>query len=131
MLEFLKRTLKVEGEEESLPKEDEDATKAEDGKTRENKFKKQAHLRTEYNRRRKKSDTLPSVQLRRSAMFDSATPWTAARQASLSISNSWSLLKLMSTESVMPSNHLILCRPLLLPPSISPSIGVFSNESVP
>ena len=54
MLEFLKRTLKVEGEEESLPKEDEDATKAEDGKTRENKFKKQEHLRTEYNRRKKK-----------------------------------------------------------------------------
>ena len=58
------------------------------------------------------------------------TPWTAARQASLSITNSWSLLKLTSIESVMPSNHLILCRPLLLPPSIFPSIRVFSNESV-
>ena len=58
------------------------------------------------------------------------TPWTAARQASLSITNSWSLLKLMSIESVMPSNHLILCRPLLLPSSIFPSIRVFSNESV-
>ena len=58
------------------------------------------------------------------------TPWTAARQASLSITNSWSLLKLMSIESVIPSNHLILCRPLLLPPSIFPSIRVFSNESV-
>ena len=58
------------------------------------------------------------------------TPWTAARQASLCITNSWSLLKLMSTESVMPSNHLILCCPLLLPPSIFPSIRVFSNESV-
>ena len=58
------------------------------------------------------------------------TPWTAARQASLSITNSWSLLKLMSIEPVMPSNHLILCRPLLLPPSIFPSIRVFSNESV-
>ena len=57
------------------------------------------------------------------------TPWTAARQASLSIANSWSLLKLMSIESVMPSNHLILCCPLLLPPSIPPSIRVFSNES--
>ena len=57
-----------------------------------------------------------------------ATPWTAARQASLSITNSWSLLKLMSIESVMPSNHLILCRPLLLWPSIVPSIRVFSNE---
>ena len=58
------------------------------------------------------------------------TPWTAARQASLSITNSQILLKLMSVESVMPSNHLILCRPLLLPPSIFPSIRVFSNESV-
>ena len=58
-----------------------------------------------------------------------ATPWTAARQASLSITNSWSLLKLMSIESVMPSNHLILCRPLLLLPPIPPSIRVFSNES--
>ena len=59
-----------------------------------------------------------------------ATPWTAARQASLSITNSWSLLKLMSIESVMPSNHHTLCRPFLLPPSIFPSIRVFSKESV-
>jgi len=59
-----------------------------------------------------------------------ATPWTAAHQASLSIPNSRSLLKLMSIKSVMPSNHLILCRPLLLLPSIFPSIRVFSNESV-
>ena len=59
-----------------------------------------------------------------------ATPWTAARQASLSITSSRNLLKLMSIESVMPSNHLNLCRPLLLPPSIIPSIRVFSNESV-
>ena len=58
------------------------------------------------------------------------TPWTAACQASLSITNSQSLLKLMSIESVMTSNHLILCRPLLLPPSVIPSIRVFSNESV-
>ena len=58
------------------------------------------------------------------------TPWTAARQASLSIINSWSLLKLMSIELVMPSNHLILCCPLLLLPSIFPSIRIFSNESV-
>ena len=57
------------------------------------------------------------------------TPWTAARQASLSITNSWSLLKLMSIESVMPSSHLILCHPLLLLPPIPPSIRVFSNES--
>ena len=59
-----------------------------------------------------------------------ATPWTAVRQASLSIINSWSLLILMSIESMMLSNHLILCLPLLLPPSIFPSIRVFSNESV-
>ena len=59
-----------------------------------------------------------------------ATPWTAAHQASLSITNSQSLPKLMSIESVMPFNHLILCCPLLLPPSIFPSIRVFSNESV-
>ena len=58
-----------------------------------------------------------------------ATPWTAACQASLSITNSWSLPKPMSIESVVPSNHLILCRPLLLLPSIFPSIRVFSNES--
>ena len=59
-----------------------------------------------------------------------ATPWTAAHQASLSITNSWSLPKLMSIQPVMPSNHLILCRPLHLPPSIFPSIRVYSNESV-
>ena len=57
-------------------------------------------------------------------------PWTAAHQASLSIANSWSLLKLMSIESVMPSNHLILCHPLLLLPSVFPSIRIFSNESI-
>ena len=56
-------------------------------------------------------------------------PWTAAHQSSLSITNSWSLLKLSSIGSVMPSKHLILCHPLLLPPSIFPSIWVFSNES--
>ena len=59
-----------------------------------------------------------------------ATPWTVAHQASLSITNSRGLLKLMSIESVMPSNHLILCHPLLLQPSIFPSIRVFSKESV-
>ena len=58
-----------------------------------------------------------------------ATPWTAAHQASLSITNSWSLPQLISIESVMPSNHLILCCTLLLLPSIFPSIRVFSNES--
>ena len=74
----------------------------------------------------------PSVQLVQSLSHVQlfVTPWTAASQASLSIINSWSLLKLMSIESVMPSNHLILCDPLLLPPSIFPSIRVFSNESV-
>ena len=61
-------------------------------------------------------------------MSDSATPWIAARQASLSITNSQSSLKLTSIESVMPSSHLILCRPLLLLPPIPPSIRVFSNE---
>ena len=66
----------------------------------------------------------------RSVVSDSATPWTAAHQASLSFTNSGSLLRLMSIESVMPSSHLILCRPLLFLPSIFPSIGVFSNESV-
>ena len=58
-----------------------------------------------------------------------ATPWTAAQPASLSIINSWSLLKHVSIKTVMPSNHLIFCRSLLLPPSIFPSVGVFSNES--
>ena len=57
------------------------------------------------------------------------TPWTAARQASLAVASSWSRLKLVSIESVMPSSHLILCRPLLLLPSIFPSIRVFSDES--
>ena len=63
-------------------------------------------------------------------MSDSGNPWTEACQACLSFTISWSLLKLMSNELVMPSNHLILCCPLLLPPSICPSIRVFSNESV-
>ena len=63
-------------------------------------------------------------------MSDSATPWTAACQASLSITTNSSLLKLMSIESVMASNHLVLCRPLRLLPSILPSIRLFSNESV-
>ena len=67
------------------------------------------------------------VQFSCSVVSDSETPWTAERQASLSITNSWSLLKLMSIELVMPSNHLILCHPLLLP-SVFPSIRVFSSE---
>ena len=71
-----------------------------------------------------------SVQFSCSVVSDSVTPWTAARQTSLPITNSQSLLKLMSIELVMPSNHLVLCRPLLLSPSIFPSIRVFSNESV-
>ena len=71
---------------------------------------------------------LSSVQsLSRARIF--ATPWTATQQASLSITNAWRLLKLTSIESVMPSNHLTLCRPLLLPPSVFPSIGVFFSES--
>ena len=71
-----------------------------------------------------------SVQLLLSRVLLFATPRTAARQASLSITNSRSLPKLMSVELVLPSNHLILCRPLLLPPSIFPSIRVFASESV-
>ena len=70
-----------------------------------------------------------SVQLL-SRVSPFVTPWTTAHQASLSITNSWSLLRLVSIELVMPSNHLILCRSLLLLPSIFPSIRVFSNESV-
>ena len=71
-----------------------------------------------------------SAQFSHSVVSDSVTPWTAACQVSLSITNSQSLLKLMSIGSVMPSNHLILCRPLLLLPSAFPSIRVFSRESV-
>ena len=72
---------------------------------------------------------LSSFQFSHSVISDFETPWTAARQASLSITNSRHLLKLMSVESVMPSNHLSLCQPLLLPSSIFPSIRVSSNES--
>ena len=74
---------------------------------------------------------LVSLSVRsRSHVWSFATPWTAARQASLSITNSQRLLKLMSIKSVMPSNHLILCHPLLLLPSIFPNIKIFSSESV-
>ena len=69
-----------------------------------------------------------SVQFSHSVVSDFVTPWAAACQASLSITNSWSLLRLMSIDLVMPSNHLILCRPFLLP-SVFPSIRVFSSES--
>ena len=71
-----------------------------------------------------------SAHFSHSVISDSVAPWTAACQTSLSITNSQSLLKLMSIQSMMPSNHLILCRRLLLPPSIFPSIRVFSSESV-
>ena len=71
-----------------------------------------------------------SVQFSHSIVSDSATPWAAAGQASLSITNSWSLLKIMSFEAVMPPNTVILCRPLLLPLSIFPSVRVSSNESL-
>ena len=75
------------------------------------------------------SDQFSSVQsLSRVQLF--VIPWITARQAPLSITNSWSLLRLMFIKSVMPSNHLIPCRPLLFPPSVFPSIKVFSNESV-
>ena len=75
-----------------------------------------------------KQDSVQFSSVSQSWLF--VTPWTAALQASLSITNSRSLPKLMSIESVMPSNHLILCHPLLLPPSIFPSIRVFSDETV-
>ena len=74
-----------------------------------------------------KSTIRSDQSLSRVRLFE--TPWIAARQASLSITNSWSSLKFMSIESAMPSSHLILCRPLLLLPPIPPSITVFSNES--
>ena len=77
---------------------------------------------------RNKSELLTTVQWLSHVRF-SATPWTAARQASLSFTISQRLLKLMSTESVMPSSHLILCRPLLLLPAVFPSIRVFSSKS--
>ena len=70
-----------------------------------------------------------SIQFSCSVVSDSATPWITARQASLSITNSQSSLKLTPIESVMPSSHLVLCHPLLLRPPIPPSIRVFSNES--
>ena len=96
----------------------------------------QARLSTEFPRQECWSGLLfpslyvsiSSVQFSRSVVSDSATPRTAARQVSLSINNTQSLLKLMPIESMMPSNHLILCRPLLLPPSIFPSIRIFSKE---
>ena len=75
-------------------------------------------------------NTQPSVQFSRLVMSDSVTLWTAACKASLSVINSRSLLKCLSIELVMPSNHLIFCRPLFLPPSIFPSIRVFYSESV-
>ena len=76
------------------------------------------------------STCISSVQLSLSRVRLFATTWTASRQASLSITNSQSLFKLMSIELVMPSHHLILCRPLLLLPSIFPMVRVLSNESV-
>ena len=87
---------------------------------------KQPNSQRHYHKENQKT---PSVQPL-SWVWLFATPWTAAHQASLSITNSWSVLKLMSIKPVMPSNHLILCCPLLLLPSIFPSIRVFSNESV-
>ena len=76
------------------------------------------------------TNVLIQVQFSHSVISDSATPWTAAHQSSLSITNSWSLFKLMSIELVTLPNYLVLCCPLLLPPSIFPTIRVFSNQSV-
>ena len=85
------------------------------------------------NKHMKGYSALPAIQFSSvqslSCVWLLGTPWTAARQASLSFTISWSSLKLMSIESVMPSSHLILCHPLLLLPPIPPSIRVFSNES--
>ena len=81
-------------------------------------------------KKKKKYHLDQSVQFSGSVVSDSVTAWTAACQASLSITNSQSLLKLMSIELVMPPNHLVLCHPLLLLPSILPNIRVFSSESV-
>ena len=92
-------------------------------------YNPQGHKRVKHDLATKQQDT-HILQFSCSVVSDSATPWSAARQASLSITNSWSLLKLMFIESVMPANHLILCSPLLLLLSIFPSIRVFSNESV-
>ena len=75
-------------------------------------------------------DILDTFQFNCTLVSDIVTPWTAACQDTLSITNTWTMLKLMSIESVMPSNHLSHCHPLLLLPSIFPSIRVFSNESV-
>ena len=87
------------------------------------------HACTYFRHKRKKDNFryCSSVQFSHSVVSDSMTPWTTAHKASLSITNSWSLPKLVSTELVMPFNHLILCHPILLP-SIFPSIRVFSNE---
>ena len=76
------------------------------------------------------TENVSIVQFSLLVMSNSSIPWTAAYQASLSITNFWSLLKLMSIVLVMPSNHLILCYPVFLLPSISPSIRILSNESV-
>ena len=93
-----------------------------------NPVRRKAWQESEEKQKNRVTRGLSSVQLfSRVQLFE--TPWTAAHQASLSIANSQSLLKLLSIESVMPSNHLMLCRPLLLLPSIFPSIRVFSNES--
>ena len=98
------------------------------------KKKKKTQPRKQMGREEKKKWSFPKVLFSSvqslSCVWLFVIPWTAAHQASLSITNSQNLLKLMSIESVMSSSHLILCRPLLLLPSIFPSIRVFSNESV-
>ena len=86
-----------------------------------------ASVTLEFRGNKLKMKDWEAVQFSRSVVSDSATPWTRARQASLSIGSPQSSLKLMSTESVMPANHLILCLPLLLPPLIFPSVRLFSS----
>ena len=95
-----------------------------------NSYFSKEDLHTANRNMKKYSISKSSIQSSHSVVSSSVTPWTAAHQASLSISNPRNSLKLMSIELVMPSNHLILCCPLLLLPSIFPSIRSFSNESV-
>ena len=93
-------------------------------------YKRHSNQKVRNQRQHQKTNSVSQLLQSLSPVWFFVTPWAAARQASQSITNTCSLLKLMSIESVMPSNNLLLWHPLLLPPSIFPSIIVFSNESV-